>query len=264
MDRARAVWPELALADDVFFAALADKASSLAGLAQLHTEDLFLATACAAGSVEALIAFEKYLTAVRPALRRIDPSPIFADDVLQLVREKLFVWVGGARPRITDYAATGPLGGWVRVAVLRTALNQKRDHAPRPRDDAGELLGADEPPEVGYLKSRYRGAFQAAFEAAMALLAPAERTLLRLHFVDGLSIDKLAVLEQTSRSTVARRLVELRSRLARATKDELHARLGIAGRELESMVGLLQSQIHLSLARLFSSADSERERSAGR
>jgi RNA polymerase sigma-70 factor (ECF subfamily) len=84
----------------------------------------------------------------------------------------------------------------------------------------------------------------------MAVLAPAERTLLRLHFVDGLSLDKLAVIEQISRSTVARRLVELRARLAAATKAELHRALGIAGKELDSMVGLLQSQLHLSLARL--------------
>ncbi|MDB4968611.1 MAG: putative DNA-binding regulatory protein, partial [Myxococcales bacterium] len=251
----RATWPGVDLADEELVAALAtkmppglDDRRAPAALLALQLSDLYLATACAAGSVEALVAFERHLDAARPAVRRIDSSSSFADEVLQLLREKLFVWTNGP-PRITAYAGRGPIAGWVRVAAIRTALNLKRGPTAQPTDDAN-LVGNDDDLELGYLKSRYREAFQAAFETAMASLAPSERTLLRLHFVDGLPLDQIAIVEQVSRATAGRRLQELRARLAAGTRTHLQSRLGVDGRELESLVGLLQSQLALSLSRI--------------
>jgi RNA polymerase sigma-70 factor (ECF subfamily) len=138
----------------------------------------------------------------------------------------------------------------VRVAAIRTALNSKRGPSSEPRRDESDLVAGDGDVELDYLKSRYREAFQAAFEAAMASLAPAERTLLRLHFVDGLALEQIAVAEQVSRATAGRRLQELRARLAAGTRAELQRRLNVDGRELESLVGLLQSQLAVSLSRI--------------
>jgi RNA polymerase sigma-70 factor (ECF subfamily) len=253
---ARAAWPAIELADESFVATLADKAGDggLGALPALMVADLYLASACAAGVLEALLAFERYLQAARPALRRVDASEVFADEVLQLVREKLFVWAEGP-PKITGYAGRGPIGSWTRVAVVRTGLNHKRGLGAPPVADDSEIAGGEGGGdgggvELGYLKSRYRTSFQAAFEAAMASLTAAERTLLRLHFVDGLALEQLAVVEQVSRATAGRRLLELRRRLAADTRARLQATLHVEGRELESMVGLLQSQLVLSLSRI--------------
>jgi RNA polymerase sigma-70 factor (ECF subfamily) len=248
---ARATWPAIELDDATMVAALADKSGDegLAALPALLVADLYLAAACAAGVLEALVAFERHLQAARPALRRVDASDVFGDEVLQLVREKLLVWAGGP-PKITSYAGRGPLASWTRVAVVRAALNHKRGAAPAPplADDAAIVGGDGEGVELGYLKSHHRGAFQAAFEAAMASLSPAERTLLRLHFVDGLALEQIALVEQVSRATAGRRLLELRRRLAADTRARLQAALHIDGRELESMVALLQSQLMFSLS----------------
>ncbi len=254
---ARAAWPAIELADESFVATLADKAGSggIGALSALLVGDLYLASACAAGVLEALLAFERHLQAARPALRRVDASDAFADEVLQLVREKLFVWADGP-PKITAYAGRGAIGSWTRVAVVRTGLNHKRGQGAPPVADDSEIVGGEggggdgDGVELGYLKSRYRSAFQAAFEAAMASLTAAERTLLRLHFVDGLALEQLAVVEQISRATAGRRLLELRRRLAADTRARLQAALHVDGRELESMVGLLQSQLMLSLSRI--------------
>src|SRR5438552_1945842 len=65
-----------------------------AAIAALHAEDLHLACACASGSPAALSAFDRSILsggALRPALKRIDASAAFADEVRQSLREKLLL-----------------------------------------------------------------------------------------------------------------------------------------------------------------------------
>jgi RNA polymerase sigma-70 factor (ECF subfamily) len=249
LKEARAAWPTVSLAGPRFATHLGERASSEAALAKLHTGDLFLARACLDGQPEALAAFEAaFLAQLEPHLRRYDPSPAFADEVRQILRERFFVWVRNTPPRIAGYTGRGSLGAWVRVAAVRVALrlsNQQRAHA----SEVESLLGPD--PEVDYLRERYQVAFAKALGEALLELDAAERNLLRLHFVEGLTIDGLAPIYRVHRTTAARRLAEAREKLLAATRERLRETLGITGPELDSLIALVRSWIQINLSSLF-------------
>lgn len=73
------------------------------------------------------------------------------------------------------------------------AALQSRRTKHHDDDDAlarAPALGAS--PEMAVLRVAYAEPFRAAFREAIALLAPEDRTMLRLHLVDNLGIDRLA------------------------------------------------------------------------
>jgi RNA polymerase sigma-70 factor (ECF subfamily) len=105
-------------------------------------------------------------------------------------------------------------------------------------------------PETGYLKERYREAFNAAFRGAVAALSGEQRELLRLHFVDGLTLDQLASVAGVHRATIARRIAAAREAVAGEARRLLLAALGASESELESLAGVMRSQIDVTLAGL--------------
>jgi RNA polymerase sigma-70 factor (ECF subfamily) len=245
---ARRAWPAVALDDEVFVTHLAERLSTDGDVhqsfAELHATDLYLACACARGLPQALAHFEReHLTRVGKWIARIDRSRDFADEVTQQVRERLLV---GPRPRITDYNGSGPLGGWARVVATRVALNARRD-AKRlafMRDSQGPV--AD--PQLDFLHGRYRGDMEAALKKALSQLDTDERELLRLHYVDGLSLQQIGEQHGVDKSTISRRLAALRRGLldqARSELERLVPALTTASRD--SLLWALQSQIDLSL-----------------
>src|SRR5262245_37416184 len=80
----RTAWPAVDLPLDRFAAHVARHAAGApdpdAAAADLHAADLYLACACGAGDPVALRLFEEQvLPQAGAALRRLDPSPAFAD-----------------------------------------------------------------------------------------------------------------------------------------------------------------------------------------
>jgi len=80
-------------------------------------------------------------------------------------------------------------------------------------------------------------------------LGDRERTLLRLHLGERLSIDVLASMYSVNRATAARWLVAARQQLLSRARAAIRASLGSSDEELESLGVLLQSQLHVSLTR---------------
>jgi RNA polymerase sigma-70 factor (ECF subfamily) len=144
----------------------------------------------------------------------------------------------------------GALGGWVRVAAVRTALNLRRDQKPaeaeQPRMSPSEAVPD---PELDFLKMRYRGEFEAAFGDALGALDSEERNVLRLHYLDGLNIDEIGALFKVHRTTVARWLAKSREQILMGTRRRLGERLRITDSELDSLIALVQSQLDVSLRR---------------
>ena len=64
-----------------------------------------------------------------------------------------------------------------------------------------------------------------AFSRVLGQLAPEQRSLLRLHYVDGLTMDQLSRLYKTPRSTVARHVAAVREDILK----EMHRVLVPAG-----------------------------------
>jgi RNA polymerase sigma-70 factor (ECF subfamily) len=264
VDASRVAWPGLDVAPDAFVRRLAehlpDEGDLDACLARMHGPDLYLACGCAAGSPAALEAFDgQILSQAVPVLQRMRLPAAYIDDVIQVVRAKLLVAdERGEPPLISTYAGRGALVGWVRTAARRTALSMRRNMDEKIGGGAAEGRAAERLPvpvdlELDYIKNRYRAEFKQAVEDAIAALGADHLKVLRLHYADGLSIDRIGALLGVHRATAARWI----RAAADAVRDEarrlLHERLHLPSGELDSLAGLVQSQLHLSLGRLLES-----------
>ncbi|MBT8495802.1 MAG: sigma-70 family RNA polymerase sigma factor [Deltaproteobacteria bacterium] len=248
---AQAQWPGVSVHPEAFVAYVADRVApgiDLEGLAGLAWNDLYLACACATGSEPAIIACERaYFGNLDAALASLDKSGALTDEVKQQVRERLFVAAPGELPKIADFTGRGGLGRWLRVVATRTALNARRRtrrEAPLPQSPLPDL-GGDV--ELEHLKSKYQDEFKQAFAEAFETLEPKQKTLLKLHVIDNLTIDQLGSLHNVHRTSAARWLREARQTLAKRTKNVLTQKLKVKPEELESIMRLIRSRIDLSV-----------------
>lgn len=254
---ARVAWPTLVLSEDEFLRYLAERlpegASPAAALEQLHASDLYLTCACALGKPRALECFERHCLVELPAaLMRFASQPEFHDEVRQTLRERLFVVPVGGRARIEDYGGRGALTGWVRVVAARLAVDRLRLQGKQPltlEEDALSSLAIGSDVELRLLAERYRGEVKEAFREAFAALSTADRNLLRLHYLDSLTIDDIAAMKRVHRSTAARRIARACELVAEKTHQILIERLGIAASQVQSVMRLVRSQLDLSLHR---------------
>jgi len=113
---------------------------------------------------------------------------------------------------------------------------------------AQHAVSSDDP-EVEYMKRTYSTEFKAAFGDALANLGPREQTLLRYHHVDGLNIDEIGAIYRVHRVTAFRWIEKAKEQLVKSTLDTLKTRLKLPASELESVLRMIRSQIHLSLVR---------------
>jgi len=187
-----------------------------------------------------------FLSRVGEYLARMKPDGSFLDDVRQSLREKLFVSDGC---KITEYSGRGPLGGWVRVLAVRTAIDLRRRRGERLPDLQAETPSAVDP-ELGYLAERYRGEVEQAFRHALAALDGEQRTLLRMHFVDAVTLDELARLRNVHRATIARHLVAARKAVLDEIRRHLRERLAVSSDEFVSLIRLVRSRLQISVVQL--------------
>lgn len=216
---------------------------------QPHMADLALALSCRRGDPAALRRFEReHIAAIGSAISRIDASAAFVDEVRQRVRTKLLVPAG--QGKLLHYTGKGELQTWVRVVAVREAIDMRRG----PGRDVGDEALADLPesatgPEIGIVKHEYREHFAAAFTAALEALGPAQRNLLRLHYLHGVGIDELGGLLSVHRSSAARRIEKARKELLSLTRRRLQAELAIGRPELRQLMDMIASRLDLSLER---------------
>jgi RNA polymerase sigma-70 factor (ECF subfamily) len=168
---ARRSLPGLAVGDDVLEAHVA-RWSEAAGDAPVEVADLVLARACAAGDSAALAYFDAtYRGEMVAALSTLRADRDLVDEVLQAVREKLFV---GSAPKVLDYGGRGALRAWLRAVVVRTALNARRRRITEPLpsgDDEDPLLDLAAPgsdPELAEIVRKYGDAYKRAVHQALA------------------------------------------------------------------------------------------------
>lgn len=243
-------WPGVSLDEGEFLSAM--KARGLA--ASTHLAELYLAEACLRGDAVALRLFGDLLEAECQAVARRSRD-VDASELASMLRTRLLV-----EPKaLKDYAGQGSLRGWLAAVVVRTSLNARRG---REREEArGEAAmgeGDDVPlayPELELLRAKYKGAFAEAFTEALSTLDAKDRALLRLNVVDGLGLDRLARLRNVGRSTAARWLAAIRTRLLEETRKALAARIGVGEETVDSLLPLLRSELELSLRRLLDEDD---------
>lgn len=262
---ARERWPRVELDARAFTDHVGDHleagADVEAELRQLHGEDLFLACACGHGDPAALDALDRELS---PLLRHTLANPkaagVDAEDLRQMLLERLLLGDAGRRPKILDYSGRGRLRTWLKVTALRLRIDQERRRTGQAvplGDDSLQRIedSVSSDMEVALLKQHYRTAFKDAFQQVLRALAPEQRTLLRLTVVEGLSATEIARSHGVHRATAKRWLVGLRAHLLEETEARLAAGLGVGETEVRSVLGLIRSSLEVSMKRHLEDGD---------
>ena len=268
IEEAQQAWPELNLSTAEIARAVAAQLgeqppdADLRGwLETFQASDFALAMGCARGLHPALVGFETQLKAeLRGVVRRFEGRRFAADDLHQIIRERLFVGTASSPPRILGYSGQGSLRRWFAVTATRLLLDQVRVGAQHKRERASlqeeiiQVAGVGDW-EMEFLKRRYRAAFKVAVAEALTALSSPERNLLRLHLVERLSIDQIGVVFKVHRSTAARRLERAREALMQATREAMMRDLQISDDDLDSVLRLVNSRLEASMHRLLSDAE---------
>jgi RNA polymerase sigma-70 factor, ECF subfamily len=260
---ARAAWPELTVSAERYLAHVADRLAGerepLAAVGALRHDELYLALAASTGDARAIALLEaRYLRGLTTLLARAQVVGESVDDLLQMLRQRLLVGDATSPPGILGFGGQGALGGWLRVVAARFVVDRQRRVSARRRerqlDDAIFTLTDDEDPERSSMRERYRRELARAFEQAMAELSPRQRNLLRHQVLHGMAQEAIASLYGVHRATVIRQLAEVRQLLLDGTQRHLVAQLRVGRSEVDSILSLVRSTMHVSIHRILGEA----------
>ena len=257
--RGRAAFPDLPVPEEAFARHLARVVNGAdpAALEGLVMEDLYLACACVEQIENAATAFRaRHGAAIRAAVVRLVKGVDLAE-LEQRVLDAMLVGSVTTAAKIGSYAGRAPLDRWLGIAAQRTALMWLREGRAEARARDGAAAEPDSGghihPELSYLKERYRGDFEQALKEALARAPERERALLRLHVVNGVSVEKIGKMYGVSQATASRWLAAARELLLDDIKGSLGTRLGASPEELASLADLVASRLDLSLSMLLRS-----------
>jgi RNA polymerase sigma-70 factor (ECF subfamily) len=249
LSRARAECPEVtatALSDEELVAYLA-RVRPLAELMaeeSVHAGDLLLAAGCVAKCDAALAGFEKrFVPDLKQALRTVDGSAGFADEILQELRDRLFVAPADGEPQIVRYSGRGPLGGWLRVVAMRDAIGKRRKNWREVPVEAqlATFAAGGRTPEQEVAFKQHEAALQSALRAAVKAQPSRARALLRYYYCDGVGVEELGKIYRVHASTASRWLAQAREDILADTRKRLAAALAREESQVESMLGLARS-----------------------
>jgi RNA polymerase sigma-70 factor len=224
-------WPAISLTPAQFFDHL-DRLGFRPEALPPHVGSIYLCAACALKVPAACAALDKiYLASIRTRIVQRWQSSDFAEEVLQLTRERLLV---GPPPRIASYRGTGPLLAWLRSVTRRLALDVMRAGNAEQRR-AAEWAERDAPilpdPEESLRENARRWwakCIERALHDAVASLAPADRQLLLLYYFRNIGVEHLRQLYQVDRATVFRRIERCQRMIESRARRTLGALLGIS------------------------------------
>jgi RNA polymerase sigma-70 factor (ECF subfamily) len=254
----RAARPELAVETPAFLTHLAPR---LRGAASLEPGpghvDLYVAFACMQGQGPAVSELrERVRTQAARAARRLRLLPAESEDLQQKCLAAVMVGDGGVAG-LSHYTGEGVLDAWLAATAFRIGLRDRdRARRERPAEDGADAAAGWEhsDPELDFIKQRYRSQFSGAFRQALAALPAREKNVLRLYLFSGLNIDQIGACYRVHRATVARWIGAARERLLKDTRASLAQQLGLDESEVDSLVGLLRSQVEVSLGNYLVSA----------
>jgi RNA polymerase sigma-70 factor (ECF subfamily) len=158
-------------------------------------------------------------------------------------------------PRIATYAGTARLVTWLTTAALRIAQRAHKREAARETaqdrvDRLADILLSPADTELELAKERYRVDVEEAIGRALGDLAPRQRAFLRLHLVEGATLEGVGRIYRVSRATAARWIAEARETVWSATRRRLRERLRLSEPELESMLRQVRSRLDLRVSAL--------------
>jgi RNA polymerase sigma-70 factor (ECF subfamily) len=255
IDTARLAWPGVEMPAEEFFLEIARRVDGEhdveAAVRALQLDDLYLACALARGNTCALEQFDaRLMPAISKYVHRIRRSKAFVAEVEAILRSRLLVAETGQLPRISSYRGRGALGAWLRVSAVRVARELLRREGRREHGEQGGLGEAQaRDTEIEFAKRHYSKEFKEAFQRTIQNLSTGERALLRLHYLQGMPVRAIARSYHVHHATIARRIDRIRDEILKEVHDTLSRKLELEKRELDHLLGLIESQLEVSLRR---------------
>ena len=252
---ARASAPNIEL-DEAVFVDLLVKATDgapdpMVALEAMHHSDLFVAQAAAAGDPVAFVLVDRRMgEQLATVVRSLGESSTFAQDLASELRAHILTPREGGAPRLASYLGTGPLDGWLRVTVTREAVRARRAQTARGTaadDELAQIAGVVSP-QLEFLKASYRDQIRAAFRGAIHTLNDRQKNLIRLHYGDGVGVERLGQMYRVHFSTISRWLAAARDKLFDETRAAVRAELGVDDSEFDEVMQLVQSNLDLTIS----------------
>jgi len=246
-------WPEIRIEARVLHQLL--RGAGAGAVEQRHLADVGLCAAALSGDPAAQRAIDRMIGAeAQRVVAELRRPAWLADEVHQELSQRLLVAEPGGVPRLATYAGQAPLGRWLGVAAMRTALNLLRG-PQRETALAEELEVADAllPPDLAVVRDKYRAEVEQAIRAAFdALDGARDRNLLRMYYLERIGLDQLGQMFGVHGSTVSRWLTALRASVLEDVRARLAERLGMAGSfsDVDSLIRAVQSELDLTLSRI--------------
>lgn len=251
----RTAYPDVSVEDEHYLRhlarALPEGEDPLEVLPRLALADLYLACACSHGDARAIARFEReFVRQVSAYVGRSGALAGFDDEVKQALRNRILVAETSLLPRIASYTGKGPLGAWVRMTATRIAADLRRESGRARPSEADVLSDVAPDPELSYLKQRYGAECSRAVELAFKELSDRDANLMRLYFLERSGAAVIAAMYGVSARSVQRWIAATQAQLLASTKRILQERLALSTTELDSLLGLVESQLGVSVYRL--------------
>lgn len=218
----------------------------------LHLRDLYLSCAALQGCPTAIEIVHKSL---RTELSRVWTKAEYdcASEVQQAVLVSLLVSNEGCQPKLSQYQGRASLRSWLRVIVVReyqrTVKGYKKESLGG--EDMQVLPGRLLPMDTAMDTNRYVQAFKSVFQECFASLSIHDRTILRQHYRDRITIGKMSQLRNVHRGTMARELAQVRQRLEQSVSSSMWRALEVDSDAAAMLHAQVASQLEISLSRLF-------------
>lgn len=238
-----------------FFTHVASKivtSPTSAAIRALAIADLATAWAATLSDARAAARLKALLDDNDAAIVRAGATGTRLEEVKQSVLASIVLPREDKPPEILDYAGKGPLGAWLRVVAIRVARKAARKEDREVEIDAVLLERIGTSPDIAALLAKLssKEAVAAALREAVAKLEPRQRTLIKYQVLDGLGVTEVGSIYGVHRATAARWVADAREALGRSFRALLAERLRLPPGEVESFVGLVGSQLDVSVERL--------------
>jgi RNA polymerase sigma-70 factor len=212
----------------------------------LHHEDLFLASACVQGD---RVAWECFAESFLPLMRRFATGVCRnveeREDLAQEIMTALMAGVGAEQAtRLAGYNGRGSLAGWLRVTVAHAAIDRLR-RSKRQISLEEMLERGSEPTAAGNgalyyreeekMDSRWGPVLAELLAQEIERLAPRDRLLLGLYYLDGVPLKTIGRQFGVHEATASRWLDTLRRNIRKQVEKQLRKKYRMSSRDLRSV-----------------------------
>jgi RNA polymerase sigma-70 factor (ECF subfamily) len=207
-------------------------------LRSLHLDDLYLASACAAGDDAAWNEFlATYRDFIHRFARRILREPAAIDLADQVIVD---LW---QRRKIGRYEGRSSLRTWVGTVTSHAAINAAKTSRPHEPVNPAAREAAEMDADAGDAQRSTELARMLA--QSLARQPDQDRLLVLLHYEQGLTLDEMSGVVGLSKAALSRRLKKIRETLLESTDALARRDLGTPVRTLAE--GLELSRVDLDL-----------------